>query len=54
MISHELKIRITYHLLQLLCDRPHHPVDVAQLLEQLTEAAWLEAFEFYPPSHTIE
>ena len=53
-MTRELKILITYHLIELLCDRPHHPVDVAKLLEQLAEAAWLEAFELYPPSHTIE
>lgn len=54
MISRELKVRITYHLIELLCDHPHHPVDVAKLLEQLSEMAWLEAFEFYPPSVRIE
>ena len=54
MISKELKVKITYHLIELLCDRPSHPVDFAKLFEQLAEAAWLEAFEFYPPSVRIE
>lgn len=54
MISQDLKFKVTYHLLELLCSSPSHPVDVAKLLEKLTEDAWLEAFEFYPPSVRIE
>lgn len=54
MISKELTLALVGLALDILRGRMTHPVDIARRLETLTENAWLEAFEFYPPSVRIE